>query len=103
MLEAAEAARAAPLPEQPPRASDLLLDGLAVLISEGYATGAPIVKRALCAFRDDDLFHSGPPQPREHGWKEQPLFRLSEPRCRPGGEHDGRHLSRRATPWGLTP
>jgi DNA-binding CsgD family transcriptional regulator/tetratricopeptide (TPR) repeat protein len=53
--EAAKAARAAPPSEQPPRASDLLLDGLAVLISEGYATGAPMVKRALHAFRDEDL------------------------------------------------
>jgi DNA-binding CsgD family transcriptional regulator len=55
VLEAAEAARAAPPPGQPPRASDLLLDGLAVLISEGYAAGAPMVKRALNAFRSEDL------------------------------------------------
>jgi hypothetical protein len=51
VLEAAEAARAALPPAQPRRASDLLLDGLAVLISDGYAAGAPMMKRALSARR----------------------------------------------------
>jgi DNA-binding CsgD family transcriptional regulator len=55
VLEAAEAARAAPPPPQPPRASDLLLDGLAVLISEGYEAGAPMSRRALDAFRSEDI------------------------------------------------
>ena len=36
MLEVAEAARAAPPTPQPLRAPDLLLDGLAVVITEGY-------------------------------------------------------------------
>ena len=55
VLEVAEAARAAPRPPHPPRALDLLLDGLAVLITEGYAAGAPMLKRALSAFRAREL------------------------------------------------
>ena len=57
MLEVAKAARAAPAP-QPPHASDLLLDGLAVLTVEGYETGTPMLQRALGAFRERD--DSGP-------------------------------------------
>jgi DNA-binding CsgD family transcriptional regulator/tetratricopeptide (TPR) repeat protein len=48
--DAAEAARAAPAASQPPSAPDLLLDGLALLVTEGYAAGAPALKRALSAF-----------------------------------------------------
>jgi DNA-binding CsgD family transcriptional regulator len=48
--EAAAAARAAPRPSHPPRASDLLLDGLAANFSEGYAAGLPLLRRALSAF-----------------------------------------------------
>jgi DNA-binding CsgD family transcriptional regulator len=53
--EVAESARAAPAAPQPPRAADLLLDGLAVLITNGYAAGTPMLKRALGAFRSDDI------------------------------------------------
>jgi DNA-binding CsgD family transcriptional regulator len=55
VLEVAEAARAAPEAPQPPRAADLLLDGLAVLITDGYAAGTPALKRALGAFRSDEI------------------------------------------------
>jgi DNA-binding CsgD family transcriptional regulator len=55
MLEAARAARAAPAPVGPPRPADLLLDGLAAWVTEGPAAGAPLVKRALSAFRDEDI------------------------------------------------
>jgi DNA-binding CsgD family transcriptional regulator len=55
VLEVAEAARAAPAAPQPPRAADLLLDGLAVLTTNGYAAGTPMLKRALSAFRSDDI------------------------------------------------
>ena len=48
------ARRALPSPE-PQRAPDLLLDGLAVLHTEGYAAGTPMLKRALRAFRSDEL------------------------------------------------
>jgi DNA-binding CsgD family transcriptional regulator/tetratricopeptide (TPR) repeat protein len=51
----ADAARRAPVPSQPRRAPDLLLDGLAVLHTEGYAAGAPMLKRALGAFDGDEL------------------------------------------------
>ncbi|WP_312859611.1 AAA family ATPase, partial [Pseudonocardia xinjiangensis] len=53
--EAAEAAHAAPRPMLPPRAADLLLDGLAVRFTDGYAAGMPMVTRALSLFRAPDL------------------------------------------------
>jgi DNA-binding CsgD family transcriptional regulator len=53
--EAAEAARAAPPSTLPSRPVDLLLDGLALGFTEGYAAGMPILKRALAAFRSPDL------------------------------------------------
>ena len=37
------------------RASHLLLDGLALLTREGYVAGAPALKLALRAFRDEPL------------------------------------------------
>ena len=44
---AAEAARRAPLSQGPPRAVDLLLEGLAVRFTDGYAASAPALRRAL--------------------------------------------------------
>ena len=44
---AAEAARAAPPAPDPPRAVDLLLDGFALRLTEGYAAAAPTLTRAL--------------------------------------------------------
>ena len=38
---------------------DLLLDGLAVVTSEGYAAGAPILMKALSAFRDEEVSSRG--------------------------------------------
>jgi DNA-binding CsgD family transcriptional regulator len=52
VLEAARAARAAPAAAPPPSAADLLLDGAASVITDGYAAGVPVLKRALAAFRD---------------------------------------------------
>ena len=62
VLEAAEAARAAPPGPQPPRAVDLLLDGFAIRLTEGHAAAAPTLTRALeliLASRDgpDDAGH----------------------------------------------
>jgi DNA-binding CsgD family transcriptional regulator len=54
LLEVAKAARGVPAPE-PTRAADLLLDGLAVVFTEGRAAGAPMLKRAVSAFRGDDV------------------------------------------------
>jgi DNA-binding CsgD family transcriptional regulator len=42
-------------PSQSPRACDLLLDGLALLTTEGYTAGAPALKLALRTFRDESL------------------------------------------------
>jgi len=52
MLETAEAARAARRGSGPPRPGDLLLDGLATLVTQGYAAGAPLLRQALDAFRE---------------------------------------------------
>jgi DNA-binding CsgD family transcriptional regulator len=38
-----------------PHACDLLLNGLAVLATEGFAAAAPVLKRALSAFRDEPM------------------------------------------------
>jgi DNA-binding CsgD family transcriptional regulator len=54
-LEVAKAARMAPPAPHPPRASDLLLDGLAILLTAGYAAGAPMLKRAVEAFRSGGI------------------------------------------------
>jgi DNA-binding CsgD family transcriptional regulator len=53
-LKVAAAARAASPPVGPARPADLLLDGLAMWITEGCASGAPLVKRALKAFRREE-------------------------------------------------
>ncbi len=50
--EAAEAAQAAPAAQHPPRAIDLLLDGLATRFTEGYSAGLPPLRGALQAFCD---------------------------------------------------
>jgi DNA-binding CsgD family transcriptional regulator len=55
LRDVAKAAAAAPKPEAPLRAPDLLLDGLAVRYTAGYAAGAPKLKLALRAFRTAGL------------------------------------------------
>jgi DNA-binding CsgD family transcriptional regulator len=55
LLEVAEAARRAPPAPLPPRAIDLLLDGLVVRATEGYAAAAPNLARAVAAFRREGL------------------------------------------------
>jgi DNA-binding CsgD family transcriptional regulator len=44
------AAQAAPPAQAPPRAIDLLLDGLATMVTDGYAAGVPPLRQALGAF-----------------------------------------------------
>ena len=51
MRQVAEAARSAPRPSSPPRPADLLLDGLALRFTEGYAAGVSPIRHALAAFR----------------------------------------------------
>ncbi|HEX8122841.1 MAG TPA: AAA family ATPase [Solirubrobacteraceae bacterium] len=54
--EVAEAVLAADRPSRgAPRAADLLLEGVAVLTTEGYPAGAPALHRALAAFRDEPM------------------------------------------------
>jgi DNA-binding CsgD family transcriptional regulator len=59
LREVAEAARAAPPPSQRPGAPDLLLDGLALLITEGHAAAAPTLKRAVSAFSGEGISAEG--------------------------------------------
>ncbi|MEV6492873.1 LuxR family transcriptional regulator [Actinoplanes sp. NPDC051633] len=49
-IEVATAARGAPPGKQPPRPTDLLLDGLATRFTEGYVAGVAPLRRALNAF-----------------------------------------------------
>jgi DNA-binding CsgD family transcriptional regulator len=51
--DVSRAARAAPTSSSATRTSDLLLDGLAAVFSEGYSAGVPILNRALTAFGAD--------------------------------------------------
>ncbi len=51
--EVAGAARTAP--EASERPQDLLLDGLSSVITEGHRAGAPLLRRAIDAFRESDL------------------------------------------------
>jgi DNA-binding CsgD family transcriptional regulator len=55
LTQVAKAAGGAPPPPGPPRREDLLLDGLTTLFSDGYAAAVPAGRRALRAFRSDDL------------------------------------------------
>src|SRR5262249_1847952 len=50
VLEAAEAARAAPPSPKPGLAPDVLLDALALRLTEGYAAAAPTLARAIRTF-----------------------------------------------------
>ncbi|MGD0246594.1 MAG: LuxR C-terminal-related transcriptional regulator [Streptosporangiaceae bacterium] len=74
--EVGAAALAAPPAPRPPdgpdvRGPDLLLDGLAVLTTRGYAAGAPILRRALSAWPEAE----GPvsESPVSEGWRWLPL------------------------------
>jgi DNA-binding CsgD family transcriptional regulator/tetratricopeptide (TPR) repeat protein len=54
MTQVAAAVRAASASApRPPRAADLLLDALAALVTDGHRVGAPMLKRAVSAFRGE--------------------------------------------------
>ena len=53
MLEVASAALQAPRVPDEPRAVDLLVDGLAVRFTDGYAASVPALKCALSALREE--------------------------------------------------
>src|SRR5580700_88661 len=50
LLEVSRAARALPPPAHPPRLVDLALDGFALLVTDGPAAAAPVLRRATSAF-----------------------------------------------------
>jgi DNA-binding CsgD family transcriptional regulator len=55
LLEVSRAARALPPSGHPPRPVDLLLDGLALMITDGPATAAPVLRQAISAFASADI------------------------------------------------
>jgi DNA-binding CsgD family transcriptional regulator len=55
MGEVAAAVRPAPASSVAQRAPDLLLDGLALLVTEGRAVGTPMLRDALSAFRNQEV------------------------------------------------
>jgi DNA-binding CsgD family transcriptional regulator len=55
LREVAEAALGAPPPPGPARGPDLLRDGLALLMTEGYPAAAPVLRRAVSAFGEADV------------------------------------------------
>ncbi len=67
LTEAARAARAAPRPVHDPLPPDLLLDGLALRFTEGYAAAVPSLRRAVAAFDQPDL----PPEELRWLWLAQ--------------------------------
>jgi len=54
LLEVSRAVRALP-PARPPRPADLLLDGLALLVTDGPATAAPVLRQAVTAFANGEI------------------------------------------------
>ncbi len=54
LREVSQAARAAPASSDPPRLSDLLLDGFSLLVSEGLAAAAPTLRSAVGAFLGEE-------------------------------------------------
>jgi hypothetical protein len=55
LAEVSCAVRALPPPAHPPRRIDLLLDGLALLVTDGPAVAAPVLRQATTAFADADI------------------------------------------------
>jgi DNA-binding CsgD family transcriptional regulator len=53
LLEVSRAARSAPRPDGPPRPSDLLLDSLTTLITDGGEAAAPLLEEATRTFTED--------------------------------------------------
>ncbi len=53
LVEVSRAATSAPRPTHPLRPSDLLLDGLTTLVTEGRAAAAPLLRRATATFANE--------------------------------------------------
>jgi DNA-binding CsgD family transcriptional regulator len=67
--EVSRAARSAPPPTCAPRPSDVLLDGLAVLVTEGRAAAAPLLRRAARMFTEEASTEEG----LRWGWAGAPI------------------------------
>jgi hypothetical protein len=98
MREVAEAARMAPPPPGPARGPDLLLDGLALVICEGYSAGVPVLRRAVSAFRGTDVSREEGLRwlwlaPRPPRWWRRPSRSPRRPEA----------ASRRTAPWPWLP
>jgi DNA-binding CsgD family transcriptional regulator len=55
LLEVARAARSAPAPDGEPGPLDLLLDGLAVLVTDGFAAAAPLLRQTAQVYAGDGV------------------------------------------------
>jgi DNA-binding CsgD family transcriptional regulator len=55
LLEVSRAARALPASAHPPRLVDLVLDGFALLVTDGPAAAAPVLRQATSAFASPDI------------------------------------------------
>jgi DNA-binding CsgD family transcriptional regulator len=55
LRDVSQAAMTAPAPPHPPRPSDLLLDGFALVFTEGRPAAAPVLQRAATAFAGPDV------------------------------------------------
>ena len=55
LLEVSRSARALPPPAHLPRPVDLLLDGLSLLVTDGPAAAAPVLRQATSAFASTDI------------------------------------------------
>jgi DNA-binding CsgD family transcriptional regulator len=55
LLEVSRAAATLPPPAHPPRPPDLLLDGLTLLVTDGPAAAAPVLRQATRAFASADV------------------------------------------------
>ena len=55
LAEVSRTAWALPPPERPPRAADLLLDGLSLLVTDGPAAAAPVLRQAINTLADPDV------------------------------------------------
>jgi DNA-binding CsgD family transcriptional regulator len=63
LREVSSAARTVPAPAHPPRAIDLLLDGLALLVTVSPTVAAPVLRQATAAFAS-----AGTPAEERLGW-----------------------------------
>jgi hypothetical protein len=74
LAEVSRGARALPPPTHPPRPADLLLDGLALLVTDGPTTAAPVLRQATSAFASPDMTAE---EVLRWGWMARETFILS--------------------------